>query len=188
MRVLHADDPAWWSPHDLRLLRGTRLAQAVNHYGQGLQQLHRWLLRLGELHGGSSSSSNRGRSDSSGAGGGGKSVLDGWGMTLDAMRWARSAVWSRAFNIRGLPLDCASTSGVSRVGGGGGAQAVVALVPVLDMCDHDPDQRVSWRVIDAQDAGCKQQGGPSAGQSSLLFQFTTLNAVAAVRRIARISN
>lgn len=40
------DDPYWWSPEDLALIAGTRLARAVELYRQHLGQLTLWMREL----------------------------------------------------------------------------------------------------------------------------------------------
>ncbi|KAF8068238.1 Setd3 [Scenedesmus sp. PABB004] len=162
------DDPSWWAPPDVALLRGTRLAQAVRRYAdgppEGLGALHAWLLRLEALH----------RQQHGGAGGTLSAALGGWGQTREAVRWARSAVWSRAFAVRGL-----RAGGPPGSGGAAEPAAVVALVPVLDMADHRPQLRVSWRVVDAPGAA----GGEAAAQQ--VFEWTPLTPVPEVRPRAR---
>ena len=67
--------------------------------------------------------------------GSGSSVLrtfrDGWALTEAAARWARSTVWSRSFTVKSLA---------------DGARNVVAMVPVLDMIDHNPSMEVVWHT------------------------------------------
>jgi hypothetical protein len=223
-----ADDPFWWDASALQLLQGTRLQQAVQHYAEGLQQLHGWLLRLEQLH----HQQQQQRTDtrpsvlSSGP-------LGSWGVTFEAVKWARSAVWSRAFTIRGLKISSSSSSSseiersvssvtavaagkdsdvdddraavaVEAAGSSSSSGAAVALVPVLDMCDHHPDQRVSWRVVDMSEQQHKEhkvqqqqqhteqqsqhlQTGQTKDwqqqqrqQQQQVFQFTTLKPVVKV--------
>lgn len=58
------------------------------------------------------------------------SFQQGWALSLEAARWARSTVWSRSFTVQHL---C-------------GKRSAVALVPVLDMIDHSPDVEVVWHT------------------------------------------
>jgi hypothetical protein len=190
---LHADDPFWWSEAELQLLQGTRLHKAVAHYTSGLQQLHEWMLRLEHLH----------QQHQQQGGGTLSSANGGWGLTYAAVKWARSAVWSRAFNIKGLDIGSnrqgskavhdSSTAagdgcGVVVDGGSGGCgeedgsllAPVIALVPVLDMCDHHSDQRVSWRTVRLAGQQQQQQQQQQASQHQA-FQFTSLSPVAKVR-------
>ena len=44
-----ADDPLWWLPEDLQLLKGSSLASAVAQYQAGLQSLLTWRDRLEQL-------------------------------------------------------------------------------------------------------------------------------------------
>lgn len=199
-----SDDPFWWSEPELALLQGTRLHKAASHYTTGLQQLNGWLIRLEELHHQHLQHSQQQQQPccSSLAGDAG-----GWGLSLSAVKWARSAVWSRAFTVRGLDIgsnrvaaaaqeqrtteaaaagdgDAAGAlagdgDGVAAGSSSGHLSPVIALVPVLDMCDHKPEQRVSWRTVRLQDKQQQQQGAgdgqQQAGQQA--FQFTSLSAV-----------
>jgi hypothetical protein len=162
------DDPFWWGDGELQLLQGTRLHKAAAHYSAGLEQLHSWLHRLEQLR----------CHQQPGAGGTLATADGGWGLTRAAVRWARSAVWSRAFTIRGLATSGASSSSSSNSSGSSaGAQTpVVALVPVLDMCDHHPEQRMAWRVVSAPEMMQEQR-------PQQVFQFTTLKPVAKVGRL-----
>jgi hypothetical protein len=215
--VTCADDPFWWSDADLSLLQGTRLEQAVQHYNAGLQQLHNWLLRLETLYqqqqqqqqqqqlGSTSSTSSTIQS-----------TLCGYGQSFAAVKWARSAVWSRAFNIWGclqqqqqLPAEQPAAAAAAApspshrsapsehdrhaAAAAGpppapapGPDVVIALVPVLDMCDHHPDKKVTWRIVPA--AGQQQQqqqqdvtaGSVTQQQQDdqqQFFQFTVLQPV-----------
>jgi hypothetical protein len=184
------DDPFWWAPEEAALLSGTRLAAAVRHYECGLDALVAWLGRLEDLRAelaaggrpagssGATGAAAPGASGSGGdaeaeggggsSGGGGGGPLSGWGVTRAAALWARSAVWSRAFSVRGMGAagGCrASTEGAGSAASGeaaeqgatgsgdgcgapgGRAPPVVCLVPLLDMCDHDPRQRAVWRAV-----------------------------------------
>lgn len=170
MLLCRTDDPFWWSSQDLALLTGTRLGKAVQHYSQGLHKLHEWIQQLEvlyqQLHNGCPGLLTR--------------ALGGWGLRFEAVKWARSAVWSRAFTIKqvqGLGLepqqgfmqhaaiDLNQHQSIQNVGhvlptepcdSHGTPQdsdslnltqvlgPVVAMVPVVDMCDHHPDQTVIW--------------------------------------------
>ena len=92
--ILHAGDPLWWAEEDIRLLRGTRLGAAAEHHARQTEQLGRWRQQLCSLQAG------LGGHDTLQAGCG------GWAMSHEALRWAKSTVWSRAFNIPylGLPF------------------------------------------------------------------------------------
>ncbi|CAL8466995.1 g6531 [Coccomyxa elongata] len=115
----HYEDPVWWSDEDVLILKGSRLGAAVEHYAKGLQNLSIWRARLcaiqREL--------------------GGINVLeeDGglWGTSEEVLKWAKSTVWSRAFNIASM---------------GDAQEASIALIPVLDMLDHNPQQHVAWHT------------------------------------------
>jgi len=207
------DDPFWWSAAELQLLQGTRLHKAVTHYTNGLQQLHEWLLRLEQIHqqhllqqqqeqqeqGQQQQQQQQGSTLATARG--------GWGLTYDAIKWSRSAVWSRAFTVKGLdigsgnhvagtavqhteervecdaqlPTDAPAAAGQ---GCGKGLAPVIALVPVLDMCDHHPQQRVSWRTVRQEQQ--QQQQQHSTGQQERCdkqqqaFQMTSLTPVAKV--------
>ncbi|KAI8463639.1 MAG: hypothetical protein J3K34DRAFT_462337 [Monoraphidium minutum] len=173
------DDPFWWSGPERALLRGTRLAAAARLYEAGLDAFAGWLARLEELRA-------AGGGDGGGCGGGGGGCEagppPGGGGGAAALRaearWARSAVWSRAFAVRGVTDGVAgagvtggSTGGcgaaaggaVGAGGGGGGGAAVVCLVPLLDMADHGPAQRVAWHT------------GPRGGGD---FEFVTQRPIA----------
>ncbi|BDA40695.1 probable actin-histidine N-methyltransferase at N-terminal half [Coccomyxa sp. Obi] len=129
------EDPVWWSDEDLLILKGSRLGAAVEHYAKGLKNLCIWRARLcaiqREL--------------------GGINVLeeDGglWGTSEEALKWAKSTVWSRAFNITFL---------------GDAQEASIALIPVLDMLDHNSQQHVAWHT-------------GSQGKDN--FQFLTKSAI-----------
>lgn len=163
-----ADDPFWWSDGELALLRGTRLAAAVALYRGGLDQLAAWLARLEELRGQLAAGRGDGRGRAAGPG-----PLAGRGASLEAARWARSAVWSRAFAVRGVVTGggaagdgvAAAAQRQAQVGGPGAPPrppAVVCLVPLLDMADHHPNQRVGWHT------------GPQGGGD---FKFVTLKPI-----------
>ncbi|KAK9823277.1 hypothetical protein WJX72_001533 [[Myrmecia] bisecta] len=116
------EDPFWWADEELQLLKGTRVGNTVEYYNKGLQNLRTWRARLVDLH----------RELS---GGQGPDVLStgegGWGMSEDAIKWAKSSVWSRAFNIPYL-------GAVGRPG--------IAMLPVADMLNHRPSQHVAWHT------------------------------------------
>lgn len=82
-----AGDTLWWPEQDTKLLKGTRLGAAAEHHARNTQQLGLWQQQLCELQ----------------AESGGPATLQGgcggWAMTDEALRWAKSTVWSRAFNI-----------------------------------------------------------------------------------------
>ncbi|KAK9916904.1 hypothetical protein WJX75_008596 [Coccomyxa subellipsoidea] len=129
------EDPMWWSEENLDILKGTRLEAAVEHYVKGLEDLRVWRARLctiqREL--------------------GGVNVLEEeagqWAMSETALKWAKSTVWSRSFNIKSL---------------GAAQKESIALIPVLDMLDHNPHQHVAWHT-------------GSTGQDN--FQFFTKSAI-----------
>ncbi|KAK9827954.1 hypothetical protein WJX81_000191 [Elliptochloris bilobata] len=121
IRILPAsyDDPTWWPEDDLALVEGTRLGAAAAHHRGALAQLAAWRDRLLHL-----------RRE---LGGGELPPGDAWAWAAgaDAVRWARSAVWSRAFNLRCV---------------GGAGRSGIALVPIADMLDHDPSRHVAWHA------------------------------------------
>jgi len=83
--VLRADDPTWWDEHDAELLNGSCAAPVLRGYRLALKKLTLWRDRLFELH------AQLGHSVP--AGGGAQ-----WVLSAAALLWARSTVWSRAFN------------------------------------------------------------------------------------------
>jgi hypothetical protein len=194
----------------------------VAHYTAGLQQLHGWLLRLEQIHQQQQQQQQQQEQQQQG-GSTLSSAAGGWGLTPEAVKWARSAVWSRAFTIKELdigsnrlgltaggssqaaqqqdmaqpgqavtgpgsgdPAAAAASAGGSD-GDAGGLAPVIALVPVLDMCDHQPQQRVSWRTVTLGDQQ-QQQNGTEQPQNGTqqqaprpqAFQFTSLSPVAKV--------
>ena len=81
-----ADDPSCWSGADAALLEGTRAAMSTRGYQIGLSKLLRWRDRLMALQlemGGAAPS---------------QAAMQ-WALSREAVLWARSTVWSRAFNI-----------------------------------------------------------------------------------------
>mmetsp|Transcript_13165 Transcript_13165/g.28231 ORF Transcript_13165/g.28231 Transcript_13165/m.28231 type:complete len:1436 (-) Transcript_13165:969-5276(-) len=116
------DDPFWWTPSELSLLRGTRLGMSLVHYRPALQQLQTWACRLEELYKSLNPDQPAGPLSR---------YRDGWAMTPEAACWARSTVWSRAFTVHQLA---------------DGKRNVVAMVPVLDMIDHSPAVEVVWHT------------------------------------------
>ncbi|KAF5838136.1 hypothetical protein DUNSADRAFT_3331 [Dunaliella salina] len=136
------DDPFWWQEDQVQLLRGTRLGRAVNPENSGISSIMRLVQHLESLI-------THGRPPGSPP-----SVLasyrGGWALTVEAARWARSVVWSRAFTVPHVE---------------GSPPNTVALVPVLDMIDHDPHVEVIWHTgVD----GCSD------------FQFVSLTPFAKV--------
>ncbi len=83
--MLRADDPTWWDEHDAELLNGSCAAPVLRGYRLALKKLTLWRDRLFELH------AQLGHSVP--AGGGAQ-----WVLSAAALLWARSTVWSRAFN------------------------------------------------------------------------------------------
>ena len=55
--------------------------------------------------------------------------LSSWAASCEGVRWARSTIWSRSFTIHRLK---------------GVREPTIALIPVLDMIDHDPQMEVVW--------------------------------------------
>ncbi|CAL5225504.1 g8333 [Coccomyxa viridis] len=112
-------DPLWWGQEALSLLEGTRLEAGVEHYSNEVKQLGLWRQQLCELQ----------------AELGGPSTLQdgaaGWAMTDEALIWAKSTVWSRAFNIPYL---------------GAPGKAGIALIPFADMLDHSHDRHMAWHT------------------------------------------
>ena len=96
-RILRAGDPLWWAEEDIRLLKGTRLGAAAEHHARQTEQLGRWRQQLCSLQAG------LGVPDTLQTGCG------GWDMSHEALRWAKSTVWSRAFNIPYLGLPSFSS-------------------------------------------------------------------------------
>ena len=109
--IPHAGDPLWWGEEDLKLLKGTRLGAAAEHHARQTEQLGRWRQQLCSLQ----------------AELGGPDMLQtgcgGWALSHEALRWAKSTVWSRAFNIPylgvpplpsyGLPCSCSRSKRTS---------------------------------------------------------------------------
>lgn len=81
-----ADDPSCWSKEDAALLGSSRAAMSTRGYQIGLDKLINWRDRLLALHA------------DLGAPAAGEAALR-WARSRDAVLWARSTVWSRAFNI-----------------------------------------------------------------------------------------
>ena len=124
---------------------------------------------------------------------------DGWALSPDAARWARSTVWSRAFTVHRLlpPSSPSSTAAAAAASAADDTSVrlqpdvptpapplslplrpcipapvvapaptpVVALVPVLDMTDHNPNAEVVWHT------------GPDGSED---FQFCPLTPVSKV--------
>lgn len=211
---LPTDDPFWWSDAELQLLQGTRLHKAVAHYTNSLQQLHEWLLRLEQIHQQHllQQQQQEQQEQQQQQGSTLATARGGWGLTYDAIKWSRSAVWSRAFTVKGLdigssnnvagtavrhtkeqvecdaqlPTAAPPAAGAARQGCGEGIAPVIALVPVLDMCDHHPQQRVSWRTVrqaqqHQQQHSTGQQDKCEEQQRGLQsFQMTSLSPVTKV--------
>ncbi|GLC77474.1 hypothetical protein PLESTF_001939700 [Pleodorina starrii] len=179
------DDPAWWAAPSLELLRGTRLARAVAAYTPGLSRLAAAMRRLAEIHAGlrreaEGEGEAEGVAKEAGGEGGDRSpvpdpLLSGWPCSLEAARWARSAVWSRSFTVRGLVRGGGGSGGgwgddvpgpgteltaaEAEAGEGAGEGAAgmgrrreperrleVCQVPVLDMIDHSEGCSAVWHT------------------------------------------
>lgn len=97
------------------------------------------------------------------------SFREGWALTSDAARWARSTIWSRAFTIhriktqQGKNVTREDRPPIIR-----NNTPVIALVPVLDMIDHDPDVEAVWHT------------GPEGIQD---FQFNPISSFSKVIRL-----
>ncbi|GIL66105.1 hypothetical protein Vafri_19712 [Volvox africanus] len=168
------DDPAWWDASSLELLRGTRISRAVVAYRPGLERLVAAMKRLLEIHSrvhaeralaeavvdpADGSLSERGAAASSPGDPDPLLLLQEWACSLEAARWARSAVWSRSFTVRGLRADggasCRPTEDGGREVESGIAHPVemvqerrlhVCQVPVLDMIDHVEGCQAVWHT------------------------------------------
>ncbi|CAG9460311.1 unnamed protein product [Pedinophyceae sp. YPF-701] len=118
------EDPWWWDDDTLELISGTRLGRAVVAQGENVKTVGRLAARLVQL-----------RSERTGDGGGciAEATITGergWGLTELAAKWARSSVWSRAFNVHEL----------------GDHGKTICLVPVIDMLDHNPGHQAAWHT------------------------------------------
>jgi len=132
------DDPFHWRPAQRALLAGTRLGRAADRYESHLAALAGWAAELRAICVASGAPAAAAR-------------LEGWPLSLAAARWARSAVWSRAFTVR----RAAALLGACGAGAGGGgdgsadpaaAGPVTALLPLIDMLDHAPGADVAWHT------------------------------------------
>ncbi len=106
------DDPYWWDDRLLGLVRGTRLARAVQSYRPGLERIARAMRRLKDIGEAQQAARQQEGQQGDGAGGAGVGGWDDdnevdweWATSMAAARWARSAVWSRSFTVRGLAED-----------------------------------------------------------------------------------
>ncbi|DBA67229.1 TPA: hypothetical protein ACH3X2_001539 [Trebouxia sp. C0005] len=116
------DDPLWWGEKEVALLWGTRLEIAVKQHRKIAAKLTCWRDQLVQLQ--------RSADNKEGA-----KVLQeadgGWALSDKAILWAKSTVWSRAFNIPYL-------GGIDKPG--------VALLPMGDLLNHDPGHHVAWHT------------------------------------------
>lgn len=170
------DDPLWWRAAARRLLEGSRAGAAADAAERALERLARLREKLVEararelleslesresLDSESESLLRREKNP--------LAALSGSAAAEDA-RWARSSVWSRAFNL--------PPAGSRRV----------TLLPVGDMLDHDPLVAVRWSAGGGGGSGgsgggsgeageeeVDGNGGPRAGEGD--FVFETLGGV-----------
>ena len=167
------DDPLWWDAGARLLLRGSRAGAAADAAERALGRLSRLRARLVEAR-----ARELEREEAAGEGSGRESAsehrrvrnplsaLSGSEALGDA-RWARSTVWSRAFNL--------PPSGSKRV----------TLLPVGDMLDHDPSAAVRWSAGGGGgggEPGGGEGGGVASGEGD--FVFETLGGVPAGRAVA----
>ena len=176
------DDPLWWdgagggSGGARRLLKGSRAGAAADAAERALQRLSRLRAKLvearaRELESESRESERESESESRESERRRRknplSALSGAAALEDA-RWARSTVWSRAFNL--------PPAGSRRV----------TLLPVGDMLDHDPLAAVRWSAGGGGGGGGSGETGeektgdrpscaPRAGEGD--FVFETLSGV-----------
>jgi len=116
------------------------VGSAVRAQGVNLELVARWRDRLFASH--------------EARAGPGAGVTE-WGRGAGAARWARSSVWSRGFNVHRLGHRGALLEGV------------VAMVPVVDMLDHDPGHGAAWHTgrEGAEDFAMVTRTGRRAGQA-----------------------
>ena len=120
-------DPTWWTDDEVALVRGTRLEASAAAARGAVERLAGLARKLAANAAASSSAPNP--------------LLthrDGWCVSVDGARWARSTVWSRAYNLPGT----AATQN---------APCAAALVPLADMLDHDPFAGVAWTLDRGED-------------------------------------
>ena len=141
-----ADDPTWWDEHDAGLLDGSCAAPVLRGYRLALEKLAIWRERLFKLHVQLGGSVPAGRDAQ-------------WVLSAVALRWARSTVWSRAFNAT---LDGSKTVVLVPVSTAWAASCfplpvvtwvqsnMGTVLQILDMLDHHPDSQAKWTVQDDQ--------------------------------------
>lgn len=150
------DDPTWWSAEHRALLAGSRAGAAAAAADAALARLGRLRDRLVAAAGGD--------------GGPLVTARHGWGASEAGVRWARSTVWSRAFNLPGPspppnpnPDHYPNPRPPPRV----------ALVPVVDMLDHDPGVAVAWTAGgDGRGEFCWTLGSPCAAGTPLATNYS----------------
>jgi len=155
------DDPLWWRGEARTLLEGSRAGAAAAVAGRSLERLVRLRARLVEARA-------REIEEAQAAGGGEEeggernplAALSGAAAMEDA-RWARSTVWSRAFNLPPV----------------GSRRAT--LLPVGDMLDHDPGAAVRWSAGGGSGGEEGGEEAPAAKAGEGDFVFETLGGVPA---------
>lgn len=135
----------------------------MEHYRGGLAQLASWMAQLEALRAELQPGSPPGLL---------ATAHGGWALSADGVRWGRSAVWSRAFTVHRMRVAPQAQQADSAAAAAKAAvdERVVALVPLVDMCDHVPEARVAWHM------------GRDGGED---FQFMTQLPVAQVCRGGR---
>ena len=84
-----------------------------------------------------------------------------FGLSPAGAAWARSTVWSRAFNLPPV----------------GSMRA--ALVPVVDLLDHDPGVSVAWSVVEDKEARSGGGAGDPDASPSPSFRWVAVGPVPA---------
>ena len=143
------DDPTWWSEADVALLAGSRLGASAAAARAAVGRLARVAARV------AAAATEAGVPD----GGPLATFNGGWCVSEEGARWARSTVWSRAFN---LPTRADEDTPAH-------AAAAAALVPVADMMDHSPVAGMAWSV---------EGGGGGGGDDTTRLTYRTLTPVA----------
>jgi len=181
------DDPTWWGGEDAALLAGSRAGASLDAAWTHILRLTAAAGRLEEWRKGAGlppgplaapgvvgvDDAGRARLDATAAARGWvashASTTTPYGLSPAGAAWARSTVWSRAFN---LPPP------------GSGA---AALVPVADLLDHDPTVSVAWWLEEeAGGEGGKRDGaageeeaGRQVPEASSSFKWAAVSPVAA---------
>ncbi|DBB06668.1 TPA: hypothetical protein ACH3X1_012179 [Trebouxia sp. C0004] len=116
------DDPLWWGEEEVALLGGTRLEIAVKQHHTIAAKLTCWRDQLVQLQ---RTAENKVGANVF------QEAAGGWALSDKAILWAKSTVWSRAFNIPYL-------GGIDKPG--------VTLLPMGDLLNHDPCRHVAWHT------------------------------------------